>query len=458
MSNQLHINTEERLEQLANTIESGSLYQLQRMINAMHPAEIAHLLESSPPSRRRLLWELVDPENEGEVLIELGDEVRASLVDEMETGDVLEAVKGLDIDDMADFLQSLPDKLTEETLEGMNRQQRRRVEQVLAYDEDTAAGMMDTEVITIRTNVPVDVVLRYLRLQDELPSHTDNLFVIDKYEKYLGILPIIKLLTSQPDDRVEDIMNTDHPAIPADMSSTEVASLFEDRNLISAPVVDNDGKLIGRITVDDVLDVIRDESEHSMMSMAGLNEEEDLFAPVGSSVKRRALWLGTNLLTAFLAAWVIDQFSTTIESAIALAVLMGIVPSMGGIAGSQTLTLVIRGLALGQIGKGNTTSLLFKEVMLGFINGLIWAVVVFGISTIAFHDTSIGIVIALAMLLNLLIAPLTGVLLPILLRKLNIDPALAGSVILTTVTDIVGYTAVLGLATLLLPYIRSLLG
>jgi len=457
MTNQLHQNTEQRLERLSTAIESGSLSDLQRMLNAMHPAEIAHLLESSPPARRQYLWDLIDTENEGETLIELGEEARATLVDEMESGDLIEAVKDLEVDDVADFLQGLPNRLIEQTLSGMNRQQRERVEAVLGYHEDTAGGMMDTDVITTRANVNVDVVLRYLRMQNNLPSHTDALIIIDKYDKYVGILSISKLLTSQPDVPVEDIMDSDQPAIPATMSSTEVASLFEDRNLISAPVVDHNANLLGRITIDDVVDVIRDEAEHSMMGMAGLNEEEDLFAPVIPSVKRRALWLGTNLLTAFLAAWVINQFTETLESAIALVVLMSIVPSMGGIAGSQTLTLVIRGMALGQIGRSNTRSLLIKELLLGLINGVIWAVVVFVISVLFFDDISIGIVVAIAMLLNLLIAPLTGVLLPIALRKVGIDPALAGSVLLTTVTDVVGYAAVLGLATVLLPYIKSLL-
>ncbi len=457
MTDQLHLNTEQRLARLRNTIESGTLSQLRSMLNAMHPAEIAHLLESSPPARRRYLWDLVDPENEGETLIELGEEARASLIEVMESDDLVEAVKDLEVDDVADFLQGLPGRLIEQTLSGMSRQQRDRVERVLAYDEDTAGGMMTTDVITTRANVCVDVVLRYLRMQNKLPTHSDSLIIIDKYNKYLGILPISVLLTSLPDATVEDIMDDQQAAIPADMHSSEVASLFEDRNLISAPVVDKNTNLLGRITIDDVVDVIRDEAEHSMMSMAGLNEEEDLFASVIPSVKRRAIWLGTNLLTAFLAAWVINQFTETLESAIALVVLMSIVPSMGGIAGSQTLTLVIRGMALGQIDAGNTRSLLIKEMLLGLINGVIWAIVVFVISVMFFNDTSIGIVVAIAMLLNLLIAPLTGVLLPIALRKLGIDPALAGSVLLTTVTDVVGYTAVLGLATLLLPYIRNIL-
>ena len=458
MTKPVHQNTEQRLSRLTDVIESGSLFQLQGMINAMHPAEIAHLLESSPPSRRSIIWELIDPENEGEILIELGDEVRTSLIDDMESGELVEAVKDLDIDDIVDFLQSLPNELIEQTLAEMGHQQRQRVEVALAYDEDTAGGMMDTEVFTIRANVSVDVVLRYLRKQEELPAHTDNLTIINEYGKYIGVLTLANLLTSQPDEKIQDILDEHYPAIPANMQSNEVASLFEDRDLITAPVVDGKGILLGRITIDDVVDVIRDEAEHSMMGMAGLNEEEDLFAPVLNSSKRRALWLGTNLLTAFLASWVIKQFTDTLESAIALVALMSIVPSMGGIAGSQTLTLVIRGLALGQIVKGNTRSLLNKELLIGLINGLIWALVVFIISTVIFHDTGIGIVVAIAMLLNLLIAPLTGVILPIVLRKYGVDPALAGSVLLTTVTDVIGYAAVLGLAALLLPYIRTVLG
>ena len=456
MTKAVHQNIEQKLSRLTDAIESGSLFQLQGMINAMHPAEIAHVLESSPPSRRSIIWGLIDPENEGETLIEMGDEARANLIDEMESGELVEAVKDLNVDDIVDFLQSLPDELTKQTLAGMGRQQRERVQAALAYNEDTAGGMMDTEVITIRADVSVDVVLRYLRIQEELPSHTDTLIIISKYGKYRGILSLSTLLTSQPDEKIQDILDDQHPAIPADMPSNEVASLFENRDLISAPVVNHEGALLGRITIDDVVDVIRDEAEHSMMGMAGLNEEEDLFAPVINSSKRRALWLGTNLLTAFLASWVIKQFTDTLESAIALVALMSIVPSMGGIAGSQTLTLVIRGLALGQIVKGNTRSLLNKELLIGLINGLIWAAAVFIISVVIFHDTGIGIVVAIAMLLNLLIAPLTGVALPIILRKFGIDPALAGSVLLTTVTDVVGYAAVLGLAALFLPYIRTI--
>ena len=456
MNTVINKNKAELIATLTTAIESGSLIRVQRMLNALHPAEIAHLLESSPIQQRKIAWELINKENEGLVLVELGEDVRTSLVEEMNTGEVIEAVKDLDADDMADFLQSLPDTVTNKTLKGMGHKERERVEAVLGYDEDSAGGMMDIQAITIRDDVNIEVVLRYLRMQEKLPSHTDNLIVVDLHNYYLGILPLSELLTSQPDESVAKRMNAEHEAILATTPSHDVAALFEDRDLISAPVIDNNRKFLGRITIDDVVDVIRDEADHSVMSMAGLNEEEDLFAPVLPSVKRRALWLGTNLATAFLAAWVVSQFTETIESAVALAVLMGIVPSMGGIAGSQTLTLAIRGIAVGQLVKSNAISLLNKELILGLINGLLWAFIVFLISAFAFNNISIGIVIAIAMFINLLIAPLAGVALPLLLRRFNIDPALAGGVLLTTITDVIGYVAVLGLATLGLPFFNEI--
>jgi magnesium transporter len=441
---------ETRLNFLTTAIENGSLFQVQQMLNALHPAEIAHLIESSPVTQRKVLWELVESENEGEVLIELGEEVRNNLVQDMETGEVVEAVKNLDVDDLADFLQSLPDAVIAETLAGMDRQNRQRVEAVLAYPEDTAGGMMDTHTITIRPDVAVDVILRYLRRQEELPSHTDSVFIVDRYDNYQGVLPINKLLTSQPDTTAWVAMDKQVQAIRADMSAQDVASLFEDRDLISAPVVDNQGKLIGRITVDDVVDVIREEAEHSVRSAAGLDEEDDLFAPVISSSKRRAIWLGTNLLTALFASSIIGQFQNTIDAFVALAVLMPIVASMGGIAGTQTLTLVTRAIALGQLSSSNTRSLFNREVMVSIINGFLWAFVVGIVAWLWFNDYRIGLLIGVAMVINLFTASSFGVMIPLTLKRLNIDPALAGGVILTTITDVVGFVAFLGLATLFL--------
>ncbi len=446
-----HQSSEQRLDRFFEAIKGGSLVRVRRLLNAMHPAEIADLIEASPHGRRELIWEMVEADNEGDVLIELSEDVRNSLVEQMDTGEILNAIKDLDYDDMADFLQGLPDTLIQQTLSGMDRQDRVRLETVLGYDEDTAGGLMDTEMVTVRADVSLDVVLRYLRRLSELPSHTDNLIVVNRYDRYLGILPLSTVLTHQPEELVVDVMSTTQQPVQADTPSPQVARLFEDRDLISAPVVDASGKLIGRITIDDVVDIIREEAEHSVMSMAGLDDEEDLFGPIVISARRRAVWLGTNLMTALLAAWVISQFEATLETTVALAVLMGVIPSMGGVAGTQTLTLVIRGLAQGQLGKSNTRSLLNKELMVSLINGVIWALVIFAIAGVAFHNMGIGVVIGLAMIINLLAASSSGVFLPIIMRRLHIDPALAGGVVLTTITDIVGFAAVLGLATLLLP-------
>ncbi|EIJ33832.1 magnesium transporter [Thiothrix nivea] len=444
-------NSEQRLKAIDDAIESGALFQVRRALNALHPAEIADMLEAAPHGQRELIWELVEQENEGEVLIELSEDMRHSLVEEMDAGEILNAIKDLDYDDMADFLQSLPDEIIQQTLDGMDRQDRERVEAVLAYDENTAGGIMDTETVTVRADVTLDVVFRYLRHQHELPTHTDNLIVVSRYDQYLGILPLVDLLTSQPDLTVGAVMSTDLPGIPADMPARNVARLFEDHNLVSAPVVDGSGKLLGRVTIDDVVDIIREEAEHSVMSMAGLDDEEDLFAPIISSSRRRAIWLGTNLITALLAAMVISRFEGTLEAKVALAFLMGVIPSMGGVAGTQTLTLVIRGLALGQLGQSNTRSLFFKELAVSLINGILWGAAIFFVAWFFMQDAGIGVVIGIAMVINLLAAAVSGVYLPIIMRKLNIDPALAGGVVLTTVTDVVGFAAVLWLATLLLP-------
>lgn len=452
-------NYETRLSYLYQAIESGALFRIQRMLNGLKPGEIAHLIEASPPQQRKIVWELIEQTNEGAVLVELSDGVRASLTQEMDVKALTDAVQGLSVDDMADFLQSLPQTVIQQTLYSMDLQDRERVQQVLDFDGNTAGGLMDTHMVTIRPDVTIDVVLRYLRRQKNLPTHLDRLFVVNNDNIYLGAISLVTLLTQQPEKVVQDIMDDSFTVIHADTSSQQIALIFEDQDLVSAPVLEKSTqRLLGRITIDDVVDVIRDEAEHSVKSMAGLNEEDDLFAPVLKSARRRAVWLGTNLLTAFMAAWVIGQFETTINSAIALAALMGVIPSMGGIAGSQTLTLVVRGIALGQVGKTNTQSLFRKELLVGLLNGLVWALVVFAVSAFLFKEPSIGVVVAIAMLLNLIAAPMAGVLLPVALKKMGVDPALAGSVLLTTITDIIGYAAVLGLAALSLPYWKSLFG
>ena len=439
-----------RLQSFSEALESGRLVNIRRMVNELFPAEIAHLLESLPQNERELVWELVDAEKDGDVLTYVNDDVRAKLIRQMEPEELVAAAEGLQTDDLADILQDLPDMVIHEVLESMGAQDRVRLEAVLSYPEDTAGGLMNIDTVTVRPNVTLDVVLRYLRLRGEIPEATDALIVVNRDDKFIGLLPFAKLLTSDPSQSVSHVMDRNVEPIPASMPDTEVAGLFEHRDLISAPVVDGEGRLLGRITIDDVVDVIRDRADHDFMGMAGLNEEEDIFAPVVTSSRRRGVWLGVNLLTALLASWVIGLFDATIEQVVALAVLMPIVASMGGIAGSQTLTLVIRGMALGHIGEANAKSILGKELAVGAMNGMLWAVVVAVIATMWFDSYLLGLIIAAAMLINLIVAALAGATIPLVMKRMGADPALSSSVVLTTVTDVVGFFTFLGLATVIL--------
>ncbi len=444
----LQLQTQSQLRQISDALSSGGFRNIQHMLKGLPAAEIAHLLESSPPSTRQVLWHLIDDlDIEGEVLQELPDDIQTHYLRDMNAQEVKEITEGLDTDDIADILQQLPGKVIPEVLAAMSAQDRQRVETVLSFDEDTAGGLMNTDTITVRPRFTLDVVLRYLRRHEEIPPSTDNLIVVNRHDEFLGLLPISKLLTSDPSFTVREVMVTDEEAIAAAMPDNEVASLFERHNWISAPVVDESGKLLGRITIDDVVDVIREDADHSLMSLAGLDEEEDTFAPVMRSTPRRAIWLGINLLTAILASSVISLFQDTIDKVVALAVLMPIVASMGGVAGSQTLTVVIRGMALGQIGRNNLNWLLSREFRVGLINGLLWAGVMGIIASWWFDDFIIAVIIAAAMIINLLTAALAGALLPVTLKAFKIDPALAGGVALTTVTDVVGFFSFLGLAT-----------
>ncbi|MBU3069737.1 magnesium transporter [Aestuariicella sp. G3-2] len=439
--------TQAQLGEINEALESGTFQQVRRMLNGLQPVEIAHLLESSPPPSRRVLWRLVDKDLEGEVLQELSEEVQAQFLRGMDTEKVVAITEGMDTDDLADVLQRLPDRVIQEVLAAMDAQDRLRVEQVLSYAEDTAGGLMDTDTVTVRPRVTLDVVFRYLRRHDQLPDSTDSLIVVNSKGEYVGLLPLSRLLTSSPTSTVRELMRTDFEPIPAHMPENEVASLFERHNWVSAPVVDEDGIVVGRITIDDVVDVIREGADHSFMGMAGLDEEEDTFAPVSRTAPRRAIWLGINLLTAIIASAVINIFQGTIDKVVALAVLMPIVASMGGVAGSQTLTVMIRGMALGKIGRNNINWLLSREFLVGLLNGLLWAGLMAVIAGLWFEDMTIAAIIAAAMVINLITASVAGALLPITLRSMKIDPALAGSVALTTVTDVVGFFAFLGLAT-----------
>jgi len=438
------------IESISESLGQGSLQAARRILHAMHPAEIADALEALPPARRRLLWDIVDPEIDGEVLMEVGDEVRESLVREMDAEELRAATDQLDLDDLADFVQSLPEQLTADVLASMGRQDRVRLEQVLSYPEDSAGGLMNLDTITVRGDVSLDVVLRYLRRRGEMPLHTDRLWVTDRYGRFRGELPLRRLLTASTDTLVGEICRDDREPLNVLTPAQEVARLFEDYDLVSAPVVDDNGRLLGRVTIDDVVDVIRDEAEQSMMSRAGLDQETDIFAPIFRSARRRAVWLGVNLLTALLASWVISQFDATLERIVLLAVLMSVVPSMGGIAGSQTLTLVIRGQALGQVNRSNVRALTLRELAVGLLNGVLWAAVVAVLVWLWFGEPRIGLILGAALVVNLFTAAYAGIGLPMLMKRLGIDPALAGGVALTTVTDVVGIVTFLGLATWLL--------
>ena len=371
-------------------------------------------------------------------------------LNEMDGAEVASLTEGLDVDDIVDILQQLPDRVIPEVLQAMSVQDRHRVESVLTYKEDTAGGLMDTEVITVRPDISVDVVLRYLRRFEEIPDITDNLFVVSRKDAFLGNLPLGKLLTSSPTTTVREVMNTEVQAIHVNLTDSDVAQLFQRYDLVSAPVVDDQNHLLGRITIDDVVDVIVEDADHSLLAMAGLSDTEDTFSPIVRTAPRRALWLGVNLLTAILASTAISMFEDTLDKVVALAILMPIVASMGGVAGSQTLTVMIRGMALGQIERGNLSWLLSKEFTVGAVNWLLYALVVGSVVSLWFGDSTMALIIGLAMAINLMAAALTGTLLPVLLRSIKIDPALAGSVILTTVTDIVGFVSFLGLAAVFL--------
>ena len=442
--------TSNRLEQLTQALERGAAGSIRQMLASLHSAEIAGLLESFPQGPREILWELVEPDDRGEVLLEVNDEVRAGLISLMENDQLVAATEGLDTDDLADLIIDLPGAVTQEVLRSMDKQNRDRLEAILHYPEDTAGGLMNFDTVTVRADVTLDVVLRYLRLHVNLPDTTDKLFVVNRDDIYQGILRLSTLLTHDPELFVVEVMDRDVQTIPSDMPDDEVARLFEDRNLVSAPVVDAGGRLLGRITIDDVVDVIREDADHSLLSMAGLDEEDDTFAPVITSARRRAVWLGINLFTAFLASWVIGLFQATLQQVVALAVLMPIVASMGGIAGSQTLIIVIRGLALGQVGSTNARWLMYKELAVTALNGIVWALVVALLATLWFQDINIGLIIAAALIINLVCAAIAGFAIPFSLTRLNIDPAHAGTVVLTTVTDVVGFMVFLGMGTIFL--------
>ena len=442
--------SQQHLKAINRALASGTYTQVRQLINNLPGAEAAHLLESSPPREREILWQLLHKDQESEVLQYLGEEVRVELLRNLSTDELVSLVEELDTDDLADLLQELPDHVTSQVMASLDEQNRERLEHVLSYPEDTAGGLMNTDVITVRPEITFEVVQRYLRRRGEIPRTTDNLAVVNRKNQFIGLLPLTKVLISDPGTTVREAMITDTESITASLPAHEVAKIFERHDLVTAPVVDDDGMLVGRITIDDVVDVIREEADHSLMSMAGLDEDEDTFGSVWQTARRRALWLGINLITALLAAWVIGLFELALSQWVALAVMMPVVASMGGIAGSQTLGLAIRGLATGQLGAANVRNLIRKELILGTINAFFWAIAIGLIAAWWFDSWMLMWIIAFAILVNIIAASLAGVIVPWVLSRMKIDPAIAGSVVLTTVTDVVGFFAFLGTATIAL--------
>jgi len=438
------------LDNLKNRLQSGRMLGARNLINNLLPSELARLIESLPLKERAIIWEMIELKNKGDVVVEVADEVRDGLIEGMEANELISAIEGMALDDLADLVADLPETLTQEVIRSLDHQDRERLTQVLAYDEDSAGGLMNIDIITVRPDVTVEVVLTYLRNQKTIPTGTDSIFVVNRNNVYKGALLLSSLVTEDPGKPVSEIMSKKIMPILAKTPSDKVVREFENRDLLSAPVIDDDEKLLGRITIDDVVDVIRDEAEHSLMSAAGLDEEDDMFSPVTKSAKRRAIWLGVNLATAFLAASVVDIFQTTLDKIVLLAVLMPIVPSMGGVAGTQSLTIMTRAIALGHLDKTNTKGIFKKEVLVGILNGILWAMVVGSLTYLWFSEWLLGLVIAGAMTINLIMAALAGFGIPLMLKRLNIDPALAGGVILTTITDVVGYISFLGLGAIFL--------
>jgi magnesium transporter len=439
-----------RLAALRAALDEGAVRAAERIVNTLHPAEIAQLLESLPPAKRAVVWEITDPALDGDVLVELSEDVRQQLIEDMDPEELAAATEGLEVDDLADLLVDLPEAVTQQLLRNMDQQDRERLSRVLSWPEDSAGGLMSTDTVSVRADVSLGVVQRYLRMRGELPEDTDRLFVVDRNDRFLGTITLARLLTDDPDNLVGASLDKDATRIDPETPASEVSQLFRDRDLLSAPVVDENGVLLGRITVDDVVDVIAEEAAHEVMAGAGLRDEEDVFAPVITTTRRRIVWLGINLFAAMLAGLVVQRFDGTIEKVAALAVLMPVVSSMGGIAGSQTVTLIIRSMALGQVEWRDARFLLMREVGVGAINGLGMSVILGALMVAWLGTWKIAAVVTLAMLTNLLTAAVVGVMVPLTLRRLSIDPALSAGVILTAITDCVGFATLLGLGTLFL--------
>jgi len=436
------------LDQLLDNSSDLSNDEVRSLLNKLSSSEIAHALESSPPKQRKLFFSLLETNEEGDVLADLGEEIQQDLVSGISNEELAEAVKELEPDETVDILQNLPEERMNTILSKMSLRDRKRIEIGLTYPENTAGGLLNTDVISVRPSHTIEVVINYLGDQKELPNNTDKIFVVNKEDEYVGELAIGKIITSRPKLSVREVMDTNANPIFVNQDDKEVATIFERNDIISSAVIDESGKLIGRITIDDVLDVIREDADQNFLGMAGV--AEDTFAPPGRAAKSRVFWLSMNLLTAFIASMTINIFKDVLDQIVYLAILMPIVASMGGVAATQTLTIVLRGLTLEQINSSNLQWLFKRELAVSILNGFVLSILVGLVTFFWFNEVLLALLISLALVINLISAVIAGVFVPLILRSLNQDPAIAGSVVVTTVTDVIGFLSFLGLATIFL--------
>ena len=440
-----------KLKTVIKDLEKDSANSVKNTLSSLSPYEIARLLESIEPRTREILWQLVDQDDEGEVLKELVDDVRQNIIDEMDTEELIAATQDMELDDLADILNDLPNQITDQVIKALDQEDQVRLESVISYEEETAGGLTNPNILSIRRGISINGLIRYLRSMEKLPINTNYIYVINRNNEYLGSVKLLDLFTDNRDMPIEEIMDQSVNPIDANVKANQVAIKFQNLDLISAPVVDASNRLLGEITVDDVVDVIQDQANSEIFNMAGLDDEDDIFAPVFLSSRRRAVWLGANLVTAFIVASAVSLFQETLEQIVILAVLMPIVASMGGVAGNQTLILVIRGVAMGRIQSSNALRLLSKEFLVALVNGVFWSVIVSVLAVLFFSTTwNIGLIVGASMLINILASSIAGVSIPFLLKRLGIDPALASGVLMVTLTDVLGFITFLGLATMLL--------
>jgi magnesium transporter len=440
-----------KLSAVIKDLEKDRANSVKNTLSSLSPYEIARLLESIEPRTREILWQLVDQDDEGEVLKELVDDVRQNIIEEMDAEELIAATQDMELDDLADILNDLPNQITDQVIKALDQEDQVRLESVISYEEDTAGGLTNPNILSIRRGISINGLIRYLRSMEKLPSNTNYIYVINRNNEYLGSVKLLDLFTDNRDMPIEEIMDQSVKPIDANVKANQVTTEFQNLDLISAPVVDASNRLLGEITVDDVVDVIQDQANSEIFNMAGLDDEDDIFAPVFLSSRRRAVWLGANLVTAFIVASAVSLFQETLDQIVILAVLMPIVASMGGVAGNQTLILVIRGVAMGRIQSSNALRLLSREFLVALVNGVFWSIIVSVLAVLFFSTTwNIGLIVGASMLINILASSIAGVSIPFLLKRLGIDPALASGVLMVTLTDVLGFITFLGLATLLL--------